>query len=129
MSLIELTSREAVLAAIKEYEDLGEEAFLSRYGFGRPKNYVLEHDGKRYGSKAIAGVAYGKQFPDRGPLLNSEFSGGEATVKPLLEALGFRVLVLKSLENVEPITSADLKALLPPKSGLTFSTIPEQKKA
>jgi 5-methylcytosine-specific restriction protein A len=45
-----------------------------------------------YDSKAIAGVAYGYEFPDRGPLQADDFSGGEATVKARLEQLGFEVV-------------------------------------
>src|SRR5262249_47553829 len=37
----------------------------------------------------IAGVAYGNQFPDRGPLKFDEFTGGEASVGPVLQRLGF----------------------------------------
>ena len=33
----------------------------------------------------------GISFPDRGPLRSSDFSGGENTVKALLEQLGFTV--------------------------------------
>jgi hypothetical protein len=42
--------------------------------------------------KAIAGVAYGYQFPQIGPLKPHQFSGGYATVKRVLESLGFSVL-------------------------------------
>jgi hypothetical protein len=91
MSLTELTSRDAVLAALAEFEKLGREHFLSRYGFSHARSYFLEHEGIRYDSKAIAGVAHGIQHPHLGPLRASDFSGGEATVKRVLEGLGFRV--------------------------------------
>jgi hypothetical protein len=74
-----------------EYDELGREAFLSRYGYGPARSYFLVHDGKRYDSKAVAGAAVGKQFPASGPVTASEFSGGEATVKAKLEQLGFEV--------------------------------------
>src|SRR5262249_20738813 len=48
--------------------------------------------GQMYDSKAIAGVAYGYEFPDRGPLQADDFSGGEVTVKARLEQLGFQVV-------------------------------------
>src|SRR5262249_21947826 len=91
MALSDLTSRDAVLAALAEYDRLGQDAFLAKYGFGRAREYELVHDGKRYDSKAIAGVAHGIEFPNLGPLRASEFSGGEATVKRKLEELGFVV--------------------------------------
>ncbi|MGN7699254.1 hypothetical protein ACTJMJ_18195, partial [Klebsiella pneumoniae] len=40
----------------------------------------------------IAGVAFGKQFPEQGPLTADSFSGGEATVVPALTRLGFRII-------------------------------------
>jgi hypothetical protein len=91
MALSELTSHEAVLAAIKEFDELGREAFLKKHGFGPARHVFIEHGNQHYDSKAIAGVAYGNQFPDRGPLRSSEFSGGEDTVGHVLERLGFKV--------------------------------------
>jgi len=83
-------TREAVLAAIAEYDRLGQEAFLHRHGFDRARQYVLLHDGKRYDSKAIVGVAHG-YLPGEAMLTSSEFSGGRATVGRLLTGLGFHV--------------------------------------
>jgi len=60
-----------------------------RYGFKSAKRYYVDHDGKRYESKAIAGVAFGKQHPDRGPLKNTEFTGGVSLVGRKLKQLGF----------------------------------------
>lgn len=91
MGIKDLT-RESVLQAVAEYDQLGSEPFLSRYGFGSAKSYFLILDGKRYDSKAIAGVAHGYARPDLGPLAFSEFSGGEAQVQKPLEKLGFEVL-------------------------------------
>lgn len=84
-----LTSRDAVLAAMVEYDSLGQAAFLSKYGFGEARSYFLVHDGKEYDSKAITGVAYKNQH---GTLLGAhDFSGGEATVRRKLRSLGFEV--------------------------------------
>jgi hypothetical protein len=82
----------AVLQAMVEFDDLGRDTFLTRYGYAPARSYFVVHDGKRYDSKAIAGVAVGKQFQASGPLAASEFSGGEATVKAKLEGLGFEVI-------------------------------------
>ncbi len=92
MSLSNLTSRDAVLAAIAEYDAIGRDEFLARHGFGQATRYLLEHNGRRYDSKAIAGVAHGIEHPDLGPLRSEDFSGGASTVKPALEILGFRVI-------------------------------------
>jgi hypothetical protein len=91
MAVGELTSRDAVLAAIAEYDALGQEAFLAKHGYGRGLRYYLVHEGRRYDSKAIAGVAYGYQCPDRGPLSRMQFTGGAASVVRRLERLQFHV--------------------------------------
>src|SRR6516162_9609240 len=90
-TLGELTKRDAVLEAMQEYDEIGQDAFLKKYGYSPARRYRLVHNGKSYDSKAIVGVAFGRQFPERGPLLYTEFSGGEATIVPLLEKLGFVV--------------------------------------
>lgn len=96
MSLSELTDAAAVKSALAEFDEIGREAFLKRYGYGRSRNYLIEYDGNLYDSKAIVGAAFGIQHPDRGPLKHSEFSGGDATVRRLLEGLGFSVVSRES---------------------------------
>jgi hypothetical protein len=91
MSLTLLTDPEAVRSAMQEYDRLGGDQFLSRYGYKPARSYVLVEGGKEYPSKAIAGVAVGKQHPGRGALRSDEFSGGESTVRTKLEELGFSV--------------------------------------
>ncbi len=104
MSINLLTDRQAVLDAMAEFDELGRNAFLEKYGFGSAKSYFVQHDGKAYDSKAIIGVAIGKQFPDRGTLRFNEFSGGD-TVKQKLEALGFEFF-----EEVK-VTSEDISLI------------------
>lgn len=96
MSFAEINSRSAVLAAIAEYELLGRDTFLEKYGFGRSLQYHLVHNEREYDSKAIVGAAHGYQFPNLGPLPHTEFSGGAATVQPLLQRMGFEVRVWKT---------------------------------
>ena len=95
MSLDLLTSPQAVHAAMDEFDNLGSEEFLRRYGYRRSKAYFVVRNGKAYELKAIAGVAVGKEHPNRGPLRANEFSGGEATVRAKLQKLGFEMLVNK----------------------------------
>ena len=92
MALRDLT-RGSVLRAIAEFDKLGREAFLDRYGFGRSRSYFLVHQGRHYDSKAVAGVAHRFTSPDASPLKSTDFSGGERTVQAVLEALGFEVVV------------------------------------
>jgi len=84
-----LTSSEAVKQAIAECDQLGRDPFLKKYGYRYSRLYPMRYEGRVYDSKAIVGVAYGKQH---GTTLKArEFSGGVATVLPLLRKLGFDV--------------------------------------
>lgn len=58
----DLTSREAVLKAMAEADELGRDVFLARHGFRRALWFLVEHNGRRYDSKAITGVALGYQY-------------------------------------------------------------------
>jgi hypothetical protein len=91
VSISELRSRDAVLQAIAECDRVGRSAFLRDHGFRPARDYMLIHNGQEYDSKAIAGVAYGYQFPERGPLRGADFVGGRETVSPVLTRLGFTV--------------------------------------
>jgi EVE domain len=108
VALGDLTSAEAVRAAIAEFDELGREAFLAKYGFGRSLRYFVEEGGKRYDSKAIAGVAYGYEHPDGRPLTNDLFSGG-VPVQAKLEQLGFAVVVEGS--SASPVLQSALSGL------------------
>lgn len=90
MALSDLTS-DAVNAALDEFDSLGREAFLERYGFGPARGYFLVRDGRRYDSKAVVGAAHGK-LPGRSALGARDFVGGETTVGRLLSRLGFTVV-------------------------------------
>jgi hypothetical protein len=90
--IADLTSASAVREAMREYDRLGRDAFLRNYGFRPARSYFLTEGGKLYDSKAIAGVAYGIQHPDQGHLTGRDFVGGDATVRPKLESLGFEVV-------------------------------------
>ena len=86
-----VTDPSAVRQAVEEFDQIGREPFLTKYGYGPAKEYFLVIDDRRYDSKAIIGAAYHYQLPDQEPLRNNEFSGGETTVKDQLEKLGFQV--------------------------------------
>ena len=88
MTLADVTA-EAVLAAVSEFDNLGRDAFLEKYGFGAAKAYFLDINGKLYDSKAIVGVAHGISG-DR-TWRPEDFSGGEQTVAKRLRELGFTV--------------------------------------
>jgi 5-methylcytosine-specific restriction enzyme A len=89
MALVDLTEKQAVLDAMAEFDAIGRDAFLHKYGFEKAIHYFVEYEGKSYDSKALAGAAHGYQSGIR--LHADEFSGGAATVARQLEALGFSV--------------------------------------
>ena len=92
MSFRDITRR-SVLAAIAEFDQLGEAQFLRNYGFGPARAYYLAFEGCLYPSKAVVGAAHGYAFPELGPLRSQDFTGGDATVKQTLESVGFNVVV------------------------------------
>jgi hypothetical protein len=91
--LSKLTDPAAVRTALSEFDQIGRERFLDRYGFGPAKMYFLKIDHKYYDSKAIVGAAYRYQHPEeKSGHAASDFSGGEATVARKLTQLGFIVV-------------------------------------
>jgi hypothetical protein len=62
MALSDLSSTAAVLSAIEEFDRLGQERFLELYGFAAAREYLLLFKGRKYDSKAIAGVAHKYRF-------------------------------------------------------------------
>lgn len=87
-------SRESVLKAIAEHDEMGQEAFLSRYGFDRARSYVLVHEDWEYDSKAIAGVAH--KWDQGEALTPDKFSGGKDHAVAWLKRLGFQVRSIKN---------------------------------
>ena len=90
MALSDLTQN-SVLQALAEFNELGRDAFLDRYKFGKARGYFVVHNGRRYDSKAIAGAAHAYTSSNARALKASDFSGGEKTVASKLRELGFTV--------------------------------------
>ncbi len=86
-----------VRQAAAEYDELGQDEFLARYGFGRVRAYLLIIDDKAYDSKAVLGAAY-KHATGR-PLGPEDFSGGAAGAARVLRALGFEVRNLRKVTD------------------------------
>ena len=85
-----IPTREDVLKAVAEFDRLGREEFLDRYGFGKAREYLLVIDGREYDSKAIWGAAHGYAAGARA-LRSDEFSGGQSAAAGELQRLGFEV--------------------------------------
>ena len=69
-----LTKHAAVLEAIDEYNEVGREEFLRKYGFNRGKYFLLV-DGMMYDARPIYAAAHGYEHPQKGALaaFNSGF--------------------------------------------------------
>ncbi len=101
LKLSDLTDVAAVQAALDEYSQTGQAAFLHRHGFGKASDFLVRNPrtGDWADSKAIAGVALAYQHPDSGGLGADQFSGGEATVVPRLTRLGFEVRRITDIQG------------------------------
>ena len=103
--------------ALDECSSLGRTGFLARYGFGKSRDFLVRNpaNGELCDSKAIVGAAFGFQYPGEGPLKNTDFSGGEATVAPKLQSLGFEVVRIGedwSKEEVDTTVGAYFEMLV-----------------
>src|SRR5215469_13877341 len=79
-------TRTEVLRAIKEYDQLGPEAFFSAHGFAPTTTYDLVWDERRYPPKAILGTAY--EFATGQRLASEDFEGGNPGASKVPGGLG-----------------------------------------
>lgn len=108
MALNDLSDRDAVLRAIREYDELGRDSFLAKYGFGRAQKYMIRHEGRLYDLKGVLAAAHGFQHPDEGPLLpNTEYGSGLNSTVPKARSLGFEVV-----DDSRSATPSPLEALI-----------------
>lgn len=94
-----------VQRAMQEYNELGGDDFLKRYGFGRATDHLLVHEGREYDSKAILGAALG--YATGEPATSEQFNGGRLGAARVLRELGFEVTDSSSRdsEDVDPAES------------------------
>jgi hypothetical protein len=78
-----------VLRAVREYDDLGPEAFFSAHGFGPTTTYDLICNDRSYPPKAILGAAY--EFATGRRLASGDFEGGKSGAVKVLGKLGFTI--------------------------------------
>ena len=118
----ESLTRETILRAMKEFDQLGRDAFLRKYGRRGSDSYWIKHRGNHYDLKAIWGAAHvhaGMQQPHR----NLGTGQNSIQVKAQLERLGFTV-VHKSDRNGVGVDHAKNRILYgPPGTGKTWSTV------
>ena len=84
-------TRNSILKAIAECDQMGREVFRDHYEFGKSTRFLVHYAGKLYDSKAIVGVAHKHET---GRLAsNTEFSGGDRT-NAVLRRCGFGIVDL-----------------------------------
>ncbi len=82
-------TRDDVVRALQEYDQLGAESFFAEHGFGYTTTYDLVWDRRRYPPKAILGTAY--EFATGYRLHPGDFEGGKSGAVRVLGKLGFTV--------------------------------------
>ncbi|WP_051782278.1 MULTISPECIES: HNH endonuclease [unclassified Streptomyces] len=87
-------SRDGVFSALSEYDELGQDGFLSKYGYKPATGYLLLHGDRTYDSKAIAGVAH--KFDQGRALRPDELDGGRSHAARWLARLGFTIRSTRS---------------------------------
>lgn len=92
MVLSDVTDPKAVQLALSEFEVIGRDAFLKKYGYGAARSYFVRSKGKRYDSKAVFGAAHEYQHPGAGPRAHAYFNGEEAAAVRVLRGLGCEAL-------------------------------------
>lgn len=132
-------TREAVERSMDECEQIGVEAFLAKYQFGKPRDYWVrrESGGMLYPAKATVGAAYGF-LPDGKPQSAKEFYGGfgEQAANGILQRLGFEIVTVKGTDVAEPqdrkvsppSKPTNLILYGPPGTGKTYATAAEAVK-
>ena len=121
MSLAVLTSSEAVDAAIAEFEKIGRDRFLEKYGYGSGQTFIKTSDGAEYDAEAILAAAVGIQYPDRGALKPGEFRATPDVVSDKLHELGFAVIDAYDDEHAR-ITSSDIELIASAREKATSGT-------
>jgi hypothetical protein len=116
-NLYRLQSPSAVQSALDEFSTLARTSFLTRYGFGMSRDFLVRNpaNGELYDSKAIVGAAFGFQYPGEGPLKPADFSGSAATVAPKLQSLRFEAVRIGedwSQQEVDATCAAYFEMLL-----------------
>jgi len=80
---------EHVLLALEEFDRVGADEFLSRYGFDHQGVFELLHNSSSYDSLAVLGVAHLRATGELAP--QSDLSGGAEGAAEVLRGLGFTV--------------------------------------
>ncbi|MDT0268249.1 HNH endonuclease [Streptomyces sp. DSM 44915] len=89
-------TRDAVLKALHEHDELGREAFHAKYGYDLAKSHVLIHERREYDSAAIAGAAHQWSADPGAALSPHEYAKARDHAASQLIGAGFKVKVVKN---------------------------------
>ncbi|WP_257549244.1 AAA family ATPase [Sphingopyxis sp. DBS4] len=131
----DVLTREAVEEAMTECETIGVDAFLAKYGFGKPRDYWTRRlpGGMLLPAKATVGASYGF-MPEGKSKSAREFYGGygEQAANTILERLGFEImgkdpaLVEDNMDEASRLSRpTNLILYGPPGTGKTYETAAE----
>jgi hypothetical protein len=91
---LSLIDARAIDLAIAEFDLIGRENFLQKYGYRKSNRFMVKVGRRSYDSKAIIGAA--AQWTEMGrPLTSNEFSGGVARLSRVFTRNGFRFVDTK----------------------------------
>lgn len=91
MALSDIKDPESVIAAMREYDDIGPKAFKKKYKLDTAKKLFVKYEGRDYPAKAILGAAHG-YATSLGHLTGKDFKSSKPAVVKRLTALGFEVI-------------------------------------
>ena len=95
-----------MLAAIHEYDEVGQDVFLDRYGFAPSRGYVLRHGEHSYDPKAILAAAVGQATGT--PATAEEVSSTKTRAAKVLRDLDFDVLSPEKAETAAAVSTTSI---------------------
>lgn len=111
-------SRDHVVTAIEEYDELGGDALLAAHDSARPRDHTLTFRGRLYDAKVVAGLAYMRAT--RAAASPDDLFRGRHSAAVVLRDLGFDVSVPappepepRATRSVGPARPAKVRAATP----------------
>ena len=125
LRVVDGLTREAVLSALADFDQLGREEFLGRYGQRPSRSRWIQHDGRQYDMKPVWRAAFG-HMDATGALARDDpkYFLSSDLVQKHLEALGFEIGGDINVDQDAP-DGQQLNRILygPPGTGKTWHTV------
>ena len=116
-------SRDAVLRVMGEFDELGRENFLRRYGYSGSHHLWIVHEERRYDMKAVWAAAHVEPKTPL-PVPMPKPNNSRHIVKPQIEKLGFTVEDTSNGPPPDPAVTPRNQILYgPPGTGKTWHTV------